>query len=309
MKKILICILIITMLLLACSCKVKPQTEEVALPDSEQAADSGEQAKQDSSEQKEEETAVQTVSKQVTLTENTENHYEKIDLKSEKSDKTTPTSKTVTIDGKEIKLTFSEKKNICNSWYQYDYVDSDGIIYMFYEDEGFVGIYNKTSPERGVPTTVTEAETVEIAKDYALKLFGDEFAGYELTKSYTNNGDEPIYVHHFSKKYGKDGCLKGEVCSVEVYRNGQIKRCYIRDLFAFKDFDAYSVAGITNQDIEKAVQPLLERDYKNIADRNVNIDSVSIQCSKQKWVIFVNVTLTNKQTNLDSLAYYCFDIN
>lgn len=291
------------MALSVCSCKVKPQTErEVEMPDSEQAADSGEKVKQDGSEQKEDK---QTV----TLTENTEYHFEKIDLKSEKSDETTPTSKTVTIDGKEIKLTFSEKKNVCNSWYQYDYVDSDGIIYMFHEDEGFVGIYNKTSPERSEPTTVTEAETVEIARDYASKLFGDEFAGYELTKSYSYNGDEPIYVHYFSKKYGKDGCLKGENCLIEVYKNGKIKRCYIRDLYAFKDFDASTVAGIAREDIEKTIEPLLARDYKNIADRNVVIDSIPIQCSKQKWVIFVNITLTNKNINHETPVSYCLDIN
>ncbi len=303
MKKLLIYILIIAMLLLACSCKVKPQTEgEVALPDSEQAADSGEKVKQDGSEQKEDK---QTV----TFTENTEYRFEKIDLKSEKSDETTPTSKTITIDGKEIKLTFSEKKNICNSWYQYDYVDSDGIVYMFHENDGFVGIYNKTSPERSAPTTVNENQAAQIAKDYASKLFGNEFDNYVLFKSSTIDFMGPEYVFRFVKKYGSDECLTGESCLIEVYKNGEIKRCYIRDLYAFKDFDASSVAGITKQDIEKAVEPLLARDYKNIAEQNVAINSVAIQCSKQKWVIFVNITLTNKNTNYESLVSYCLDIN
>ncbi len=306
MKKALIYFLIAIMLLSACSCKVKPKgDEEIA----NVAADSGVQTKQESAEQSEEKQTLETAPKQVTLTENTEDHYKKIDLKTEKSEEITPTSKTITIDGKEIKLTFSEKKNICNSWYQYNYVDCNGIIYMFHEDEGFVGIRDKTSPERSVPTTVTEAETVEIAKNFAQKLFGDEFAGYELSKSYTYNGDEPIYVHHFSKKYGKVGYLDGEICRVEIYKNGKIKQCYIRDLYAFKDFDASTVAQITKEDIEKAVEPLLARDYKNIADQNVAIDSVGIQYSKQKWVIFVNIILTNKQTNHDSLVSYCLDIN
>ncbi len=102
MKRLLLYILIISTLLLVCSCKVKPQVnEELALPDLEQAADSGEQVKRNSSEQKEisEENTVETENTTNTLTDNV-NVPDDV-IKTEQSDDFVTENNTVILDEKE----------------------------------------------------------------------------------------------------------------------------------------------------------------------------------------------------------------
>ncbi len=313
MKKALIYFLVAIMLLSVCSCKVKTQgDEEIAQAVTEQVTEgssnslnNADDAQETEQEQKNDKTIAQN-----SLSDATQKHSEILFEQDIKIDDSAATStKVFSYNEKEANLTFKEKVQVCKSWFQYNYTDDVGNIYMFYENDGFVGFRSSLEPDKSAPE-ITQQQALQIAKDYAKEVFVNDFDNYvlciekEMTPIMT-----PIYFFSFSKQYGKDNCLNGESCVIQVYKTGEIKECWIRDLYAFKALDTDKVNNISKEDINKIVYEQLKTTYENIEEWNYTVDSSNIQCSAGDWVIYVTVSLENTETGAISATDYFLEIN
>ncbi len=317
MKKVIICTVIITMILSLFSCKVKPQNtdEEIAGAITEQAKENldSEQKEVDNVQQEkddavkidgtEREDTVQVPVKKVTLTDATEKYLDIIKNRKNTEDtkEQLPANKDFDINGKKVTLALKEKTHIVKlSAYRYDYVDSEGIIYYFHENDGFIGINNPNNPSKKYSDAITEQEALEIAKTYASKLFPEEFDKYTLwTTNKFDSFSVPSYSFAFSKRYGADDSLHGEICIVEVYENGTVKSCDIDGLYSFKEFDPLLVANVTKQEVDKVLMDSLSKQYDNIDEYDVTIEGYELlQYEKDKWVITLSVTIENEDVTI-----------
>lgn len=286
MKKSLIFIITATVILTLCSCKVKPQ----GMADQAAASVSG--------------------ASKITFIDQTDKYLDMIGKKpTDNNTKSTPTKKTFELNGQKLELEFTEKQAVFSTWYKYEYSDKEGVLYYFYEDDGFLGLFNPNTPAYTVPISVTQQQALEIAQEYAKKLFPNDFDKYVLIDEEIHNSQNPTYSFMFSKKYGKNNCLNGEICSVDVYKTGEIKECKIQQLYVFKSFDKSLVENITKDDIDKLALQLISKKYTDTADWTVTESSASLQYRDGNWVISLTVEAKNSKTEQEISEFGYFEIN
>ncbi len=323
MKRIFLSIIVVIMMLSLCACRSIPQnSEDVGAIDSEtrspgiegswqvdeknsaQITEKINEPTKDNNFEKENSNAsnLETI-----ITDETEKY---IALEKDGEPITTdedPTTKVFELNKEKIVLTFKDKSYANNTWYQYNYTDEAGIEYMFYEDEGFVGIAN-LNRDYDNSIVISEDEALEIAKKCASELFPNEFDKYTLLESNFNSSLK-TYTFLYYKNYGIDDCLKGEVCNIQVYSYGDIKRCHMRNLYVFKDFDESLVENISQDDIDKLALQLISKKYNDAADWAVTESSASLQYRGGNWVISLTIEAKNSKTENTISEFGYFEIN
>ena len=192
-----------------CACRsTAPKDEDVAYTNSENRLSGDKNIQQQQEEKNKDDATHQSdnVEKKVeiknettitTITDETEKYIALENIDEQKTKEDNPTAKVFELNGEKINLTFKEKIHANKTWYQYDYTDEKGIIYMFYENEGFVGISNLNQDFTN-SKVISESEALEIAKNYATTLFADEFDKYTLLESNFNSSLK-TYIFKFTK--------------------------------------------------------------------------------------------------------------
>ncbi len=196
-----------------------------------------------------------------------------------------PTAKTFELDGKTLELTFKEKVAASAAGgYIYRYTDSDGMVYEFYENKHFIGIYDFGTNNNN-SATVTKDEAFKAADKYARLMLGDDYENYLITESEDFNS---VYYHFsFKKTYGKDGFLTGESYSAWIYKNGQIYSCDIKNKFMFEDFDASLVNALTKEDVDAALIKAYEDSGTDMSKYTAKVDSYYLTNLEGKWYVGV----------------------
>ncbi len=199
-----------------------------------------------------------------TLTDVTKWHEEFIHLSPEEYEKTKIPEKSIakTIEyeflGTKYTLKLKEAIHQQRSWKLYKYTNGDGTSFLFTKNGELVEYgFNKDEPFSDVyKVIITKEESKQIAIDFARQMFGEQFDDYSLDGEVSEigpSGPTEKYSMIFSKKYGKDGKLKGESCYVEIDIHGRVLQCSIRELYEFKKHDMSFFDDISQADIEKKV--------------------------------------------------------
>ena len=205
--------------------------------------------------------------------------------------------------------------NLKDSWYQqstfalYKYTDGNGTAFVFTKNGELVEYeYSNTSPKKDSVSSnsVTKDEAVQIAKDFAEQMFGEQIDDYtfDSVTEIGPSGPTEEYIVLFSKKYGSDDYLTGESCMVELKINGEIMQCGIRSLYEFKKLDLSVFESVSFADIKKAVFTLLS----NSENYTYTIEFATISVYSNKTILNVGILHTYKDGGSAGFSR-CFEVS
>ncbi len=211
-----------------------------------------------------------------------------------------PKTKEFEFLGKKYNLNLKETIYQRNSWMMYRYTDGSGTAFTFDENGELLEYeYGGTPINSG---TVTKDDAKKIAKDFAQKMYGDQFDDYVFYEfyEYAPSGPAESYNFSFTKRYGKDKSLNGECCSVSIKINGDVLECGIKDLYEFKKYDLSIFENITHADIEEKVLS----SFAQSDDYTYEIENGHIAFIDGKNIISVGIIQTHKSGGSAGIMRY-----
>lgn len=203
-------------------------------------------------------------------------------------------------NGETIELNYKKTRNLSLNRFLDDYCDMEGNTYTVNSHGELIGVdtnqvvLNKAKEDdisfaAGNGTPITEAEAIDLARDYASKIFGDRFLNFELY-SVHESGGYLKYSFTFTENYGEDGFVSGSVCYCSVYSNGSIYSCSMPNRNEFNDFNEDCLKGITEEMLlEYATDAFNEVYGERLCD--IEVTQIKLMKNEDKYSLAIIVGL------------------
>ena len=136
---------------------------------------------------------------------------------------------------------------------------------------------------------------IDIAQRFATENYGKAFSGMSLYDAIPLENDEMYYIT-FSRNYGENGFVCGEICTALIRYSGEVYSCGIPNAYKFDNFDNDLLEGVSQKNVISFVEKRMSDIFKNL--NNYEITGIFLTMIDGKY----NIAVYTKQTTKEPLS-------
>jgi len=207
-------------------------------------------------------------------------------------------------DGEKIKLNYKNTSNGGGSLAKYVYVDSQDNEYSYDFNGNLIDImfhpknsrknnsYSESENVKSENKQIDIDTAIDIAQRFATENYGKAFSGMSLYDAIDLENDKMYYIT-FSRNYGENGFVRGEICNAMIRYSGEVFSCGVPNAYKFENFDKSLLNGISQNKVEQFVEKQMSDIFQNLI--NYEITGISLTARDGKYYIAVYTKQTTKE--------------